>query len=135
MPPAKSELIQGEDELAVASASAQDAINQCGIETPSCVADALDAYADALEKLAPQLPPRLRTLPAIIRNAAKRVRVAKTMSEAGRIVKAAISEVRKVIALQIADDRASAKVATRDGGLVVETLRVADVKLESATGL
>ena len=52
MPPAKSELIQGEDELAVASASAQDAINQCAIETPSCVADALDAYADALEKLA-----------------------------------------------------------------------------------
>jgi hypothetical protein len=130
-----TELVQADDALAAASANAQDTINQCGIETPSCIADALDAYADAVEKLAPQLPPRLRTLPAILHNAAKNVRAAKTIAQARKAVKVAISQVHKIISLQIADDRASGGAPTRDGALVVETLRVADVKLEKASGL
>ena len=41
-----------------------------------------DAYADALEKLAPQLPPKLRAMPAILHEAARTIRVAKTKAEA-----------------------------------------------------
>jgi hypothetical protein len=74
-------------------------------------------------------------LPAILHNAAKNVRAAKTIAEARKAVKFAISQVHKIISLQIADDRASGGAATRDGALVVETLRVADVKLEKASGL
>jgi len=95
----------------------------------------LDAYADALEKLAPQLPPRLRVLPTIVRSAAKKVRVAKTIAEARKVLKATISQIQKVISLQIADDKLSASVATRDGAFVTETLHVADLKLEKAVGL
>jgi hypothetical protein len=124
-----------EAEVKAASDGAQAAIAACGIETPSCVADALDAYADALEKLAPRLPPRLRILPAIIRKAAHNIRVAKTPAAAVRAVKQAIAEVHKSISLLRADDAATRQVGTREGTLIAETLQVASNKLEKAVGL
>jgi hypothetical protein len=116
------------------SLTAQNSMSQCGVETPPCIADALDAYADAIERLSPQLPPRLRALPAIIRNAAKKVRAARSSADARKIVKVAMVEVRKLISLQVADDPPAVS-ATRDGAAVVATLRVADLKLQRATGL
>jgi hypothetical protein len=124
-----------EAEVKAASDRAQAAIALCGIETPSCVADALEAYADVIEKLAPQLPPRLQTLPAIIRKAAQNIRVAKTPAAAARAVKLAIAEVHKTIALLRADDAAARQSGTRDGALIVQTLQVASNKLEKAVGL
>ena len=73
--------------------------------------------------------------PYVSEETAKKVRAAKTIAEARKAVRFAISQVHKIISLQIADDRASGSTATRDGALVVETLRVADVKLEKASGL
>lgn len=136
--PAQPEQAASDDveaEVKAASDGAQAAIAACGIETPSCVADALDAYADALEKLAPRLPPRLRTLPAIIRKAAHNIRVAKTPAAAVRALKTAIAEVHKTISLLRADDAVTRQVGTREGALVVETLQVASDKLEKAVGL
>lgn len=136
--PAQPEQTAADDveaEVKAASDSAQAAIAVCGVETPSCVADALEAYADALEKLAPRLPPRLRTLPAIIRKAAHNVRIAKTPAAAVRAVKLAIAEVHKTISLLRADDSVTRQVGTREGTLVVETLQVASDKLEKAVGL
>lgn len=124
-----------EAEVKAASDQAQAAITLCGVETPSCVADALDAYADALEKLAPRLPPRLRTLPAVIRNAAHKIRIAKTPAEAVKAVKAAIAVVHKTISLLRADDPATRQTGTREGTMIAETLQVASAKLQKAVGL
>ena len=117
------------------SAEAAAAIDQCDYETPYCVADALDNYAATLRRIAPQLPPRLRALPNIIARAASRVRASRSREEAVKAVNTAIAEVRKTIALLKADDPLTRKAGTRDGALVVETLRVADNKLERAVGL
>jgi hypothetical protein len=127
----------GDIEAAVKAASdeAQAAILVCPIDTPPCIADALDAYAAALQKLAPYLPPQLRTLPAIVAKAATKVRAAKTKAEAVQAVKSAIAEVHKTIALLEADDSTTRQVGTREGTLVVQTLQVASDKLEKAVGL
>jgi hypothetical protein len=117
------------------SSQAQSAMLVCEIDTPPCVADALDAYAAALQRLAPYLPPQLRSLPTIVARAAKKVRAAKTKAEAVQAVKTAIAEVHKSIALLTADDSATRQVGTREGTLVVETLQVASDKLEKAVGL
>jgi hypothetical protein len=85
--------------------------------------------------LAPNLPPQLRSLPAIVAKAAKKVRAAKSTAEAVRAVKSAIAQVHKTISLLKADDSATRQTVTRDGALVVETLQVASDKLEKAVGL
>jgi hypothetical protein len=117
------------------SAQAAAAANQCDYETPYCLADVLDNYAAALERIAPLLPPRLRVVPSIIARAASQVRESRSRAEAVHAVKAAIAEVHKTIALIKADDPVTRKIETRESALVVETLRVADNKLEKAVGL
>ena len=47
----------------------------------------------------------------------------------------AIAEVHKTIALIRADDPITLKAQTREGAFVVETLQVANDKLEKAVGL
>jgi hypothetical protein len=127
----------GDIEAAVAAASnhAEQGIEACQADTPPCIADALEAYAEALRKLAPFMPPQLRNLPDIVEKAAKRVRVAKTKKEALDAVRIAIAEVRNSISLLKADDPMTRAVGTREGTLVVETLRVANNRLEKAVGL
>ncbi|MGO8797934.1 MAG: hypothetical protein ACLQJL_02475 [Roseiarcus sp.] len=118
-----------------ASANAQQQVDACQADTPPCIADALDAYAEALRKLAPFLPPQLRNLPTIVATAAKKVRAAKTKAEAVQAVRTAIAQVHKSISLLRADDAVTRDVGTREGALVVQTLQVADDKLEKAVGL
>ena len=77
----------------------------------------------------------MRTLPTIVSNAARKVRAAKTKAEAIRAVKTAIAEVHKTISLLRADDAVMRQVGTRTGALVVQTLEVANAKLEKAVGL
>ena len=117
------------------SRGAQDAIDACDFYTTRCVADALDNYAAALRRIAPRLPPPLRSLPDIVAKAATRVRIARTKDEAIRAVRNAIAEVHKSIALLKADDPITLKAETREGAFVVDTLQVADDKLERAVGL
>jgi hypothetical protein len=117
------------------SAEAATAIARCDYETPYCVADALDNYAAALRQIAPQLPPRLRALPNIIAKAASRVRASRSKEEAVNALRVAIAEVHKTITLLKAEDPVARRAGTRDGALVIETLRVADNKLEKAVGL
>jgi hypothetical protein len=117
------------------SRGAEAAIDECDYETPECVADVLDRYAAALRQIAPQLPPALRNLPDIVARAATRVRASRTREEAVKALKVAIAEVHKSIALLKADDPAAVPAGTREGSFVVETLQVADNKLEKAVGL
>jgi hypothetical protein len=121
-----------------AATLAGQAIDQCQVNqttVPPCVADALDAFADALEELAPEMPPQLRTLPGVVRTAARKVRAAKSKREAIAAIKTAIAQVHKSIELLKAGDPTMREVGAREGAFVVQTLEVATVKLEKATGL
>jgi hypothetical protein len=118
-----------------ASQSADQAIALCDTRTRRCIADALDEYATALRELAPQLPPAFRDLPVIVEQAATRVRTARTKKEAIAAVTSAIQAVHKSIALLKADDPVALRAETRAGSFVIQTLQVADEKLEKAVGL
>jgi hypothetical protein len=100
-----------------------------------CIADALDDYATALRALGPLLPREFNDLPVIVERAATKVRTARTKKEAIVAVQSAIAEVHKRIALLRADDPIALTVGTRDGAFVIQTLQVADDKLEKAVGL
>ena len=118
-----------------ASQAADEAISRCDTRTRRCIADALDEYATALRALAPQLPPALRDLPVIVEQAATRVRTARTKKEAIAAVTSAIQAVHKSIALLKADDPFALRTETRASSFVIQTLQVADEKLEKAVGL
>ena len=121
--------------LEVASQSADQAIGLCDASPRSCIANALDDYATALRALAPRLPPEFRDLPIIVERAATKVRTARTKKEAIAAVTTAIAAVHKSIALLKADDPVALKAETRAGSFVIETLQVADDKLQKAVGL
>jgi hypothetical protein len=118
-----------------ASQAADEAIALCDTHTRRCIADALDEYATALRALAPQLPPAFRDLPVIVEQAATRVRTARTKKEAIAAVTSAIQAVHKSIALLKADDPVALRAETRASSFVIQTLQVADEKLEKAVGL
>jgi hypothetical protein len=118
-----------------ASQAADQAIALCDTRTRRCIADALDEYATALRALAPQLPPAFRDLPVIVEQAATRVRTARTKKEAIAAVTSAIQAVHKSIALLKADDPVALRAETRASSFVIQTLQVADDKLEKAVGL
>ena len=123
------------DGVAEISRQTQRYIERCGCATQACIADALDRYADALAKATPRLAPALRSLPRIVRQAAHRARVAPTVRAAARILNVAVALVHKTIALMRATDPDAAKVATRGGDLVADTLKTAASALERATAL
>jgi hypothetical protein len=118
-----------------ASSQAEQAVAQCSLDSPDCIADVFDAYAAALRELAPHLPPQLRSLPTIVARAANKIRASRSSAEAVKAIKVAIAEVRKSITLLRADDGLTRQAGTREGSLVAQTLQVADAKLESAVGL
>jgi len=107
------------------SQQAESALSVCWLDTPDCVADVLDRYAAALRQIAPRLPPALRNLPGIVARAAKRARAATSAQEAVLILRHAIAQVHKSIALLKADDPVEQRADTRAGGFVVATLQVA----------
>ena len=121
--------------IAALSRQTERAIAACYLDTPDCVADALDVYAAGLEELAPELPARMQSLPRIVATAARRVRNAETKAEAVQAVKIALAAVHKTLVLIKAEDLISRKVESREGAFVAETLQVADNKLERAVGL
>ncbi len=126
------------DAEAAAQAAADEAqieIARCNNQTPPCVADALDAYAAKLEKLAPQLPPKMRVLPGIIRQAARKVRAAKSSREAVRAVQTAIVQVRHTVELLRAEDPDARALGGKVGDEAIGVLQAASTKLERATEL
>lgn len=124
-----------EADAQAAASEAQVEIARCSNQTPPCIANALEAYAAHLEKIAPQLPPKLRTLPAIIRRAARNVRAAKTAAQAVRAVQAAIVQVRHTVELLRAEDPDARAIGQAVGGEAVGVLQAASNKLERATEL
>jgi hypothetical protein len=124
-----------EDELQAAADEAQTEIARCNSQTPPCVADALEAYAARLEQLAPQLPRKMRALPGIIRQAARKARVAKTRAEAVRAVQTAIVQVRHTVQLLRAEDPDAQALGRRVGEQAIGVLQAASAKLERATEL
>jgi hypothetical protein len=123
--------------LAAASRQAQAAIAACRVDVylAPCVSDALDTYAKALDEIAPDLPPQLHALPSIVRQAAHRVRAARTNSEVTKVVAQAVSEVNKTIALLRAEDPNAAPVGNQVGRDIDRTLAVAETKLLRAASL
>ena len=117
------------------SQAADQAINLCDTKTRRCIANALDEYATALRAIAPRLPPAFRELPIIVERAATKVRTATTKKEAVAAVTEAIAAVHKSIALLKADDPVALKAETRASSFVIQTLQVADDKLQKAMGL
>ncbi|GBU17865.1 MULTISPECIES: MBG domain-containing protein [Methylobacterium] len=122
-----------------------------------CVARALETYADALEARIAQLPPALRNLPAavrippilrgsgagaaplrsvpdVIRAAARQVRAARTVAQARNVVRAAVTVVRKAISLIRADEPAAAR-GVRQGNAVAGALQMVENRLSRAAGL
>jgi hypothetical protein len=118
-----------------ASQAADAAIGLCDPGSRGCIASALDDLATALLALAPQLPPEFHDLPIIVERAATKVRTARTKKEAIAAVTTAIAAVHKSIALLKADDPVALRAETRAGSFVIQTLQVADDKLQKAVGL
>ena len=123
-----------------------------------CVARALETYADALEVRIAQLPPALRNIPAavrippilgggragaaplrsvpeVIRAAARQVRAARTVAQARNVVRAVVTVVRKAISLIRADEPATAARQVRHGNAVAGALQRVETRLARATGL
>lgn len=109
----------------LASSQAEQAVAQCSLDSPDCIADAFEAYAAALRELAPRLPPQLRALPNIVAKAAKDIRASKSVVDAVKVVKAAIVEVHKRIALLKADNSffAAGRNARRNLGCADASIR------------
>lgn len=104
-------------------------------EYTSCVSDALEQFASALDSRALTLPGPMRGIPAVIRQAARQVRAARTVQEARVAVRAALTEVRKAIALIRADDPAIGQLQLRQGNRIATALGSVEVRLSRATGL
>ncbi|TCR63424.1 MBG domain-containing protein [Bosea sp. BK604] len=104
-------------------------------EYTSCVSDALEQFATALDSRALTLPGPMRGIPAVIRQAARQVRAARTVQEARVAVRAALTEVRKAIALIRADDPAIGQLQLRQGNRIATALGSVETRLSRATGL
>jgi hypothetical protein len=117
------------------SAATQKYIKDCQCASQQCVADALDKYAEALAAIAPRLPPRLRNLPSVVAQAARRVRAARTKAQAVQAINAAIAVIHKDMTLVRAEDAETRQRETRSGALVADTLNVASLSLEKGGGL
>jgi hypothetical protein len=104
-------------------------------ESRACTADALERYARAMGARILDLPPPLRSIPAAIREAARRVRTARTAEEAQAAVRTAVGEVRKAIALLRADEPEVARIQVRQASTIAAALSSVEAKLAKATGL
>lgn len=120
-------------DAAVAACERQDQRRTKAYTT--CVSGALDAYASKLELRLTQLPPAFRNIPAVVRQAAQKIRVARTITEARQAVRVAVVAVRKAIALIRADEPAVAQRQKREGNAIASALQSVDNRLSKSVGL
>jgi hypothetical protein len=121
--------------LRAISQAMENYFRRCRNPTQATIADALDAYAAKLQVLAPRLPPALRNVPAIIAQAAKRVRAAPTRAAAVAVLRQTVAEVHKEIALVLSEDPQTRSREVRDGDLIAGALGDANVALVNSGGL
>jgi hypothetical protein len=131
--PNPDKFVYAENGVRAVSKRTERYFNQCQCETRDCIADALDRYAAELAVLAPRLGPDLRDLPSIVSNAARRVRAARTNTEAVAALRQAVAAVHKDISLIRVSDSDFQASETRGGDFVAQALDVAAVKLERAS--
>ena len=104
-------------------------------EYTGCLSDALESFAKELDGLALDLPRPLRGVAAVIREAARKVRVARSFEEARSAVRTAVAEVRKAIALIRADDPSVASAQVQQGDRIANALGSVETRLARAVGL
>jgi filamentous hemagglutinin family protein len=121
--------------LRAISQAMENYFRRCQNPTQATIADALDAYAAKLQVLAPRLPPALRNVPAIIAQAAKRVRAAPTRAAAVAVLRQTVAEVHKEIALVLSEDPQTRSRELRDGDVIAGALGDANVALVNSGGL
>jgi filamentous hemagglutinin family protein len=121
--------------LRAISQAMENYFRRCQNPTQATIADALDAYAAKLQILAPRLPPALRNIPAIIAQAAKRVRAAPTRAAAVAVLRQTVAEVHKEIALVLSEDPQTRSREVRDGDVIAGALGDANVALVNSGGL
>ena len=121
--------------LRAISQAMENYFRRCQNPTQATIADALDAYAAKLQVLAPRLPPALRNVPAIIAQAAKRVRAAPTRAAAVAVLRQTVAEVHKEIALVLSEDPQTRSREIRDGDVIAGALGDANVALVNSGGL
>jgi filamentous hemagglutinin family protein len=121
--------------LRAISEAMENYFRRCQNPTQATIADALDAYAVKLQVLAPRLPPALRNIPAIIAQAARRVRAAPTRAAAVAVLRQTVAEVHKEIALVLSEDPQTRSREVRDGDVIAGALGDANVALVNSGGL
>ena len=104
-------------------------------EYTGCLSNALDSFAKAIDGPNLDLPRPLRGVSAVIREAARKVRVARSFEEARSAVRTAVAEVRKAIALIRADDPAVASAQVQQGDRIANALGSVETRLARAVGL
>ena len=121
--------------LRAISQSLEDYFKRCQNPTQSTIADALDAYAAKLQVLAPRLPPALRNVPAIVAEGARRVRAARSRTEAVAVLRQTVAAVHKEIALVLSEDPETRGRELRDGDMIAGALDRTSVVLVNSGGL
>jgi hypothetical protein len=121
--------------LRAISQSFENYFRRCQNPTQNTIADALDAYAAKLQVLAPRLPPALRNVPTIIAEGARRVRAARSRTEAVAALRETVAAVHKEIALVLSEDPGTRSRELRDGDVITGALGATSVALVNSGGL
>ena len=121
--------------LRAISQSLENYFRRCQNLTQATIADALDEYAAKLKILAPRLPPALRNVPAIVAEGARRVRAARSRSEAIAVLHQTVAAIHKEIALVLSEDPQTRGRELRDGDVVAGALDRTSVALVNSGGL
>ena len=121
--------------LRAISQSLENYFRRCQNMTQATIADALDEYAAKLRILAPRLPPALRNVPAIVAEGARRVRAARSRSEAIAVLHQTVAAIHKEIALVLSEDPQTRGRELRDGDVVAGALDRTSVALVNSGGL
>ncbi len=121
--------------LRAISQAVENYFRRCQNPTQTTIADALDAYAAKLQVLAPRLPPALRNVPAIVAEGARRVRAARSRTEAVALLRQTVAAVHKEISLVLSEDPETRSRELRDGDIIAGALDGATATLVNSGGL
>ena len=121
--------------LRAISQSIDNYFKRCQNPTQTTIANALDEYAAKLQILAPRLPPALRNVPAIVAESARRVRAARSRSEAVAILHQTVAAIHKEIGLVLSEDPETRGRELRDGDVIAGALDQTSVALVNSGGL
>lgn len=110
-------------------------LQNCHCPDAACVADALDNFAAALAAVGPRLPPQVADLPFVVRQAARKIRVARTAAQAHAAIHEAIATISAKLKLLRVDDPDARSDGARSANFINGTLSVADLELTRISGI